>query len=279
MRALRLFRFGLGATGAQFGMALLACLLFGGASGIGSAVLWGQELSLKTMAGHDEFLAVVYMVLADLSIQVAVTVLLGPIFQAMAAFAAFRHSRGKPGSARVGLNFALGRYSRMFKPHAVAWLVVLLGLQFIIPGIIYWNQFALVDAEAAFGKSVRPIRRSRTLTKGYRRTIFMMALPWFLYSFPALVVVPLLASIHPTLLIVHQVAVSFFLFALFAGYGRLYLERTGQHEPATAIQDHAQPASPEQDEAPEPEDDVPQLGPEVSSDDVNAVVFGGGKSR
>ena len=230
MRALRLFRFGLSAAGAQLGMALVACILFGGASGIGSAVLWSQEQTLKSLAGHDPFLAVIYMVLADLSVQVLVTLLLGPIFQAMAAFAAFRHSRGKPGSARVGLNFALGRYSRMFKPHAAAWLVVLLGLQFIIPGIIYWNQFALVDAEAAFGKSERPIRRSRTLTKGYRRSIFMMALPWFLYSIPALVVVPLLAGIHPALLVVHQVVVSLYLFALFAGYGRLYLERTGQHE-------------------------------------------------
>ena len=228
---------------AQFGMAFVACVLFGGASGLGSAILWSQESSLKALAGQDPFLALIFMVLCDLSVQIAITVLLGPIFQAMAAFAAFRFSRGKPGSVRLGLNFALGRYSRMFKPHAVAWLTVLLGLQFIIPGIIYWNQFALVDSEAAFGKSQRPIRRSRTLTKGYRRSIFAMALPWFLYSFPALVVVPMLAGIHPALLVVHQTVISFYLFVLFAGYARLYLERTGQHEAADG-KDDAQPVSP-----------------------------------
>jgi len=230
VRALRLFRFGMGATGAHFGLALAACVLFGGVSGFGSAVLWSQEAALGELAGHDDFLSLIYMVLCDLSLQVGVTVLLGPLFHAAAAFAAFRSSRGKPGSASVGINFALGRYARMFKANALAWLVVLFGLQFVIPGIIYWNQYALVDAEAALGTSKRPLQRSRTLTRGYRRTIFMMALPWFLYSFPAIVVVPQLAGIHPGLLVVHQVVVSFYLFALFAGYGRLYLERTGRHE-------------------------------------------------
>lgn len=242
MRALRLFRFGMGATGAHFGLALVACILFGGTSGLGSAVLWSQEQALRQLAGHDDFLSLIYMVLCDLSVQLAVTLLVGPIFQAAAAFAAFRHSRGKPGSVHLGMNFALGRYTRMFKPHAVAWLVVLLGLQFIIPGIIYWNQFALVDAEAAFGTSKRPLRRSRTLTKGYRRSIFAMALPWFLYSFPALVVVPKLAGIHPSLLVVHQIVLSFYLFALFAGYARLYLERTGRHEVSEAAREDAEAA-------------------------------------
>ena len=132
----------------------------------------------------------------------------------------------------MGINFAISRYRRMFKPHLQTWLLILLGLQLLIPGIIYWNRFAVVDAEAALGTSKRPLRRSQTLTRGYRRSIFVMALPWFLYSFVALVAVPTLAGIHPALLIVHQICVSLYLLILFTGYARLYLERTGRHEGA-----------------------------------------------
>ncbi len=238
MRALRLFRFGLAATRTHFGLAFAVCLLFGGVSGLASGLLYSQEHAITLWANQDQMKSMLALFGLDILLQLLTTLLLGPIFQAAAAFAAFRHSRGKPGTAHLGLNFALSRYGRMFKPHAQAWLLILVGIQlFLIPGIIYWNQFALVDAVTVFEKSKRPLRRSRQLTTGYRRTIFMMAFPWLVYGIPALVIVPELVGISPWLMIPHQVLIGFYLFVIFAGYGRLYLERTGQHEGEPAAED------------------------------------------
>lgn len=248
MRALRLFRFGLSATMSHFGLAVVACALFGGVSGAASGLLYSQEHALQSWAGHDQMKGMLLLFGLDILLQVGVTVLLGPIFQAAASFSAFRHSRGKPGSVSLGLNFALTRYKRMFAPHAKAWLTILLGIQlFLIPGIIYWNQFALVDSVAVFEKSKRPLRRSRQLTQGYRRTIFVMAFPWLIYGVPALVIVPELVGISPALMVPHQMLVALYLFVVFAGYGRLYLERTGQHEAGGEAETASSPAEPASD--------------------------------
>jgi hypothetical protein len=157
VRALRLFRFGLAATRTHFGLAFAVCLLFGGVSGLASGLLYSQEHAITLWANQDQMKSMLALFGLDILLQLLTTLLLGPIFQAAAAFAAFRHSRGKPGTAHLGLNFALSRYGRMFKPHAQAWLLILVGIQlFLIPGIIYWNQFALVDAVTVFVQAAAP---------------------------------------------------------------------------------------------------------------------------
>lgn len=234
MRALRLFRFGLSATMSHFGLAFVVCLLFGGLSGAASGLLYANEHAIQTWVGHDQMKSMLALFGLDIFFQLLATVFIGPIFQAGAAFAAFRHSRGKPGGTSLGLNFALSRYKRMLGPHARAWLRILIGIQlFLLPGIIFWNQLALVDAVAVFEKSKDPLQRSRQLTKGYRRTIFLLAFPWLFYGIPALVIVPELVAISPLLMVPHQALVGLYLFVIFAGYARLFLERTGQHEAPT----------------------------------------------
>jgi len=211
-------------------------VLFGGVSGLLSAVLWSQEHAIEVWAAGDNMKSMLALFGIDILLQLLCTVLLGPIFQAAAAYAAFRHSRHKSGSVGMGVNFALSRYKRMFGAHARAWLRILIGMQlFLLPGIVFWNQLALVDAVTVFEKSKDPLRRSRQLTKGYRRSIFLLAAPWLVYGLPALVIVPELIALSPLLLIPHQVMLALYLFVIFAAYGRLYLERTGQHEAAPVV--------------------------------------------
>jgi len=228
VRALRLFRFGLSATLSHFGLAFVVCVLFGGISGGLSALIFSLEPQLKSLVPPGEIWGMMAVLLPDMVLQLGATILVGPIFQAAAAYAAFRHSRGKPGSVSHGINFGLTRYKRMLGPHARAWLRILIGIQlFLLPGIIFWNQLALVDAVAVFEKSKDPLRRSRQLTKGYRRTIFIMGFPWLFYSIPAFFIIPQLLAVSTLMLIPHQIAVAAYLFVVFAGYARLTLERTG----------------------------------------------------
>jgi hypothetical protein len=240
LRALRLFLFGVSATKSHLGLALVICSVYGGFIGLFSALLLAQEHAIGVWAGFDQMKMLLAFAGAQLLVQLLATLFIGPVFQATAAFAAFRHSRGKPGSVSRGVNFALSRYTRMLKAHIQTWLVILLGLQLLIPGIIYWNQLILVDSVTVFEKSKRPLQRSRQLTKGYRRTIFLMALPWFLYGLPAFVIEPQIAGVWAGLMVPYHVAVSLFLFALFAGYSRLYLERTGQHQDASEQQSRSE---------------------------------------
>lgn len=228
MRAFRLFKFGVAATLSHSGLAFVSCAAYGGFIGLASAVVYGQEHAIQLAVGADQWKGMLAFAGVQLLAQLVATILIGPVFQATAAYAAFRHSRGKPGGVRHGLNFALARYGRMFKPHLKAWLLILLGLQLLIPGIIYWNQLALVDSVTVFEKSKRPLNRSRQLTRGYRRSIFLMALPWFLYGIPAIVIEPTIAGISPLLMVGYHIGLSLYLYMMFAGYSRLYLERTGQ---------------------------------------------------
>jgi hypothetical protein len=235
VRALRLFKFGLSATMSHLGLAFAVCVLFGGISGALGALVYSMEDAIQLWVGPGQIKGMLTLLGIDIVLQVLATILIGPIFQAAAAFAAFRHSRGKPGSTSLGINFALSRYKRMFGPHARTWVRILIGIQlFLLPGIIFWNQLGLVDAVSAFEKSKDPLRRSRQLTKGYRRTIFLLAFPWFLYAFVALLFVPELLAISVLLMVPHQMVVSLYLFIIFAAYGRLFLERTGQHESVSA---------------------------------------------
>lgn len=244
MRAFRLFKFGVSATLSHLGLAVVACSAFGGFIGLASAVVYSQEHAIQLAVGPDQWKSLLVFAGIQLLAQVVATILIGPVFQATAAYAAFRHSRAKVGSLRHGLNFALSRYGRMFKPHLKTWLLILLGLQLLIPGIIYWNQLALVDSVTVFEDSKRPLARSRQLTRGYRRSVFLVALPWFLYGIPAIVVEPTVASISPALMVVYHIALTLYLFAMFAGYSRLYLERTGQHEAHVAGGSGSESAAP-----------------------------------
>ncbi len=233
MRALRLLRLGVSSTLSHFGLALAMSLLVGSASGAITATMCGQEAWFVAAAKGDQVTGLAYMAFADAGIQLLVTLFLMPLFQAATAFAAFRSTRGKPGTAYMGFNFAVSRYGRMLKPHALAWLAILVGMQaFLLPGILYWSRFAMVDAVAVFESSKAPLRRSRRLSEGYQRTIVLMAAPWIMYSVVAAVVDLQLAGFSLALIPLHHAALNFALFVLFTGYAHLYLERTGQHEAA-----------------------------------------------
>lgn len=227
MRALRLLGHGLRATTANLGLAVAACLIlavFSGTTGllVDPVDASGDSADMKTF---------LVPLLQLTGLQLATTIFVGPIMHAAAAFSAFKHSRGKPASAYAGLNFAISRYARMLPAHATAWAVITLGFNLLIlPGIWYWAKWGLVDAVAIFEKTPAKIRRTEQLTRGYRRTIFVMALPLFVYDVAWMLIDFQLIGTFPPLVYVHHVFVHLAHFVVFAGYTRLYLERTGQAE-------------------------------------------------
>ena len=127
--------------------------------------------------------AMVPLLIYDAGIRLSMEVLLGPIIAAMSIYVARAWSKGEEGSFSRALNFALNRYGRMIKWHAIGWLCIHFGLALIcVPGILFLGMYAFVDPVLCLEKEAWPLARSKELTRGRRRTIFLTALPWLLLS-------------------------------------------------------------------------------------------------
>ena len=103
----------------------------------------------------------------------------GPIFVATAIYLA----RGQgPANLYSALNFALNRYSRLFKWHAAAVLLISVGSIVILPGVLYTLNYAFVDSICCIEDERWPLSRSTKLTRGRRQRIFFLFLPFFIYE-------------------------------------------------------------------------------------------------
>ena len=123
------------------------------------------------------------MIGAFVGIYVLVEIILGPILAAMSVYTARSHTHGTPAPFMKGFNFALNRYGRMLKWHAIAWLTIHFGLALIcIPGLLFVAIYAFVDPILCLEKEPWPLARSKKLTRGRRRTIFLAFLPWLIFS-------------------------------------------------------------------------------------------------
>lgn len=122
------------------------------------------------------------VLLSMLGAQFAIEILLGPILAAMAVYVGRSAVEGRPASLYKAVNFALSRYSRLFIPHFVAWLSISLGMIIIVPGVLFLLQYAFVDAVACMEEEKKPLPRSKRLTRGRRKSLFLLALPWIMLS-------------------------------------------------------------------------------------------------
>jgi len=138
----------------------------------------------RSVAGDQE-LAQAVLLKAALSWEGAglvIEVVLGPILAAVTIYVARSWSQQRPASLTGALNFALNRYKKMWAPHAGAQISIRLGMLIIVPGILFLLQYAFVDAVAALEKQKWPMRRSTKLTRGRRKTLFLIFLPVFVIS-------------------------------------------------------------------------------------------------
>jgi hypothetical protein len=115
-------------------------------------------------------------------VMLLVEIFLGPIMAAMSIYAARVHSHGGEPSLRKAFNFALARYGKIFKWHAIAFLSIQVGMIAIVPGILFLLQYAFVDSILCLENEKWPLGRSTHLTKKRRGRIFALMLPWLLFT-------------------------------------------------------------------------------------------------
>lgn len=115
-------------------------------------------------------------------VMLALEILLGPIVVAMTVYVARTHSHGGTPSLYKAFNFALARYSRIFKWHAIAWLSIQVGMIVLVPGILFLLQYAFVDSILCLEDEKWPLARSTKLTRGRRRRIFAIVFVWLVVN-------------------------------------------------------------------------------------------------
>lgn len=118
------------------------------------------------------------VILAWTAVALVQEILLGPLVGAIAVYIGRLHSAGQTASPYQALNFALGRYGRLFLPRLIAQLSIQIGLVLLLfPGIVYVSMYAFVDAVACLEQKVWPLDRSKALTRGRRGSIVLIYLP------------------------------------------------------------------------------------------------------
>lgn len=109
-------------------------------------------------------------------------IILGPIFGAIIVYAGRGYAEKKKTSLYGSINFSLSRYKRLFLPNLYAQLAIQIGMLIIIPGVLSWMQFAFVESVACLEDEKHVLTRSKRLTKGRRKSIFLVILPWIFFS-------------------------------------------------------------------------------------------------
>lgn len=177
------------------------------------------------------------VLLSMLGAQFGIEILLGPILAAFAVYVGRTAAEGKSGSIYKAVNFALSRYTRVFVPHFVAWLSITLGMIIIVPGVLFLLQYAFVDAVACMEEEKSPLPRSKRLTKGRRKSLFLLALPWIVLS-QVLGFFQLWALSQSGLVMAAgDTVASMITFVMFVAFYLLYDERTRKRRSKTTARD------------------------------------------
>jgi hypothetical protein len=163
----------MGAFSALVDRASLAALAATGRSAMVNQVLAGETV------GQEDVLTIALTWEAG---SVLGELLVGPLFAAVAIYVGRLWSHGEQRSLYGAVNFAVARYRRMVLPHAGAQLTIRLGMLVIVPGIFFLLQYAFVDAVASLEQEKWPLSRSGKLTRGRRRAIFLVFLPFLVIS-------------------------------------------------------------------------------------------------
>lgn len=154
---------GLGHLVMSWGGALMVDIL----KPTGQGVLWTSELTKQGVA-------ILWFILAK------------PLIDASAIYVWRKVRRGQDFSTGQVLNWAIGRYKRMLKPHAAKFLTVSLGLIIVVPGVLFGLQYAFVHAIAATEDDPKSVlSKSQRFTQGRRGRIAAVWVPYALLWYPA----------------------------------------------------------------------------------------------
>lgn len=167
------------AMAAHQGITVFAVLLYTVVSTLTRNIGAPPQDSAHSMAGDQA--ALVKMIVTQMGVSLVLTALLSPLLGALAVYAGKRTLDEDSGTLYGGLNFALNRYLRIFKWYVVVTLSVQIGMQlFVLPGILFFQMYAFVVPVLCLEREAWPLARSKRLTAGKRRTIFVLMLPWLL---------------------------------------------------------------------------------------------------
>jgi hypothetical protein len=105
------------------------------------------------------------------------SILLGPLVAATAVFLARAAWRGEQVETTAAVNYAIARYGRLFAPNLAAQVSIQLGMVIFVPGLLFYTMYALVPAVACNEDDVWALDRSKALTVGRRKALFLLWLP------------------------------------------------------------------------------------------------------
>jgi hypothetical protein len=105
------------------------------------------------------------------------SILLGPLVAATAVFLARAAWRGEAVQASAAINYAIARYGRLFAPHLAAQVSIQVGMIIFVPGLLFYTMYALVPAVACNEADVWALDRSKALSVGRRKALFLLWLP------------------------------------------------------------------------------------------------------
>ena len=160
---------------AIFCAALLDSILFQG------VILYTGASNLQeimALPAQEKNAVLIQVVLGYTGVGLMKSILIGPIFAALVVYNGRCSLQEKAVSLYKGFNFALNRYSRLFLPYMIAQLSIQLGNIIVIPGVMFMMQYAFVDSIASLENEKHVISRSVKLTKGRRKSLFLLILPW-----------------------------------------------------------------------------------------------------
>lgn len=171
-----------GAVLGNLGTVLAFTLFAGTVVGLADLVIyeWIQKgIRGSAQAQQSAFVKVMF---AWWGVMLVFEVFAGPLMSAAAVFVGRNHSQGHKSGLYKTLNFGLSRYKRVFKWHAAAWLSIQVGMLVLVPGILFMLQYAFVDSIVCLENERWPLKRSKKLTRGRRRRIFVVSLIILVFS-------------------------------------------------------------------------------------------------
>ena len=172
----------LGRTFSNLGVLLPWAMLLGG---VGHVLMYLAALHLAPQLAQSSTTLFIASEIIKLVVSLLLGVLLVPLVDAITIYVWRESDKGHSPSLYTATNWGILRYARMFRPHMYSYLAIAIGMQVVIPGVLYALQYAFVDAIAATDDNAKqPLARSQKLTQGRRSRIARAWLPYALW-YPA----------------------------------------------------------------------------------------------
>ena len=133
---------------------------------------------IMSMRAEEKNSVLIKVILGSSGLGLMKSIFLGPLLAATVVYIGKSHVSGKRASMYGAVNFALSRYSRLFLPYMLAQISIQVGMIIVIPGVMFLMQYAFVDSVACLEDEKYVISRSKKLTRGRRRSLFLLILPW-----------------------------------------------------------------------------------------------------